>query len=342
MFILVALLVLGVLIFVHELGHFILAKLSGMPVDEFSLGFGPPIVSRQWGATLYSLRLLPLGGYNKIAGMESNDDRPDGFNHKPLVARMGVIVAGSLSNLLFAVLIFIVLFSIIGVPGASNANLIGDIMPKSPAQSAGLQPGDRIVMIDNQQTSTWDDVASSIHDKGTTPVTLVIERSGKPFSLAITPRYDPSSKTSLIGIVPATVWLKEGILPAVISGLQVSYNWSVQILLSLVQLFTGKVQMQDLSGPVGIVKTLGDSAREGLRYLLMLTGVLGINLAIVNLLPIPALDGSRLVFLLVEGVRGKPINPEKENIIHLVGFAVLMCLVLMITYNDIVRLFTGG
>jgi regulator of sigma E protease len=342
MFILVALLVLGVLIFVHELGHFIVAKLSGMPVDEFSLGFGPAIVSKQWGETQYSLRILPLGGYNKIAGMEPNDDRPNGFNHKPLAARMGVILAGSLSNLVFAVLIFVIMFSVIGVPTASNANLIGDILPKSPAESAGLQPGDRIVMIDGRQTSTWDDVASSIHGKGARPVTLLIERNERDFSLAITPKYDPTSKSSLIGIVPTSAWLKQGFFPAVQSGLQESYGWSVQIVQSLGQLFTGRVQMQDLSGPVGIVKTLGDTAREGLRYLLLLTGVLGINLAIVNLLPIPALDGSRLVFLLLEGVRGKPINPEKENIIHLVGFAVLMCLVLMITYNDIIRLFSGG
>ncbi len=158
----------------------------------------------------------------------------------------------------------------------------------------------------------------------------------------ITPEYDPNSKSSLIGIVPTSVWVKQGLILAVQSGLQESYGWSVQILQSLVQIFTGKVQMQDISGPVGIVQQLGDTARQGLRYLLMLTGVLGINLAIVNLLPIPALDGSRLVFLLLEGVRGKPINPEKETIIHLVGFAVLMCLVLLITYNDIVRLFSGG
>jgi regulator of sigma E protease len=214
-------------------------------------------------------------------------------------------------------------------------------MPKSPAEHAGLQPGDQIAMIDGRQVSTWDAVAASIHGKGTRPVTLLIERKGQDFSLVISPQYDPSSKSSLIGIVPTTAWLKQGIVPGMQSGLEESYGWSAQILQTLAQLFTGKVQVQDLSGPVGIVKTLGDTAREGLRYLLMLTGVLGINLAIVNLLPIPALDGSRLVFLLLEGVRGKPINPEKENIIHLVGFAVLMCLVLLITYNDILRLFNG-
>ena len=261
MFVLIALLVLGFLIFVHELGHFTVAKLSGMPVDEFSLGFGPEIVGWKWGETKYSLRLLPLGGYNKIAGMEPNDDRPDGFNHKPLTARMGVILAGSLSNLLFAVLIFVILFSVIGVPTASNANLIGDIMAKSPADHAGLQPGDRIVMIDGRKTSTWDDVAANIHSQGTRPVTLLIERKGQDYSLVITPEYDPNSKSSLIGIVPSSVWVKQGFILAVQSGLQESYGWLVQILQSLVQMFTGKVQMQDLSGPVGIVVLLDNQAR---------------------------------------------------------------------------------
>jgi regulator of sigma E protease len=342
MFILIALLVLGFLIFVHELGHFAVAKLSGMPVDEFSLGFGPEIVGKQWGETRYSLRLLPLGGYNKIAGMEADDDRPNGFNHKPLLARIGVILAGSLSNLLFAVLIFVLVFSAIGVYAPSNANMIGDILINSPAEHAGLQPGDRIVMIDGRPTSNWDDVASDIHSKGEHPVTLMIERKGQNDSIVVTPKYDPSSKSSLIGIVPSFVWDKQGFVPGVKSGLLASYDWTVQILQSLVMVFTGKVQVGELSGPVGIVQQLDNSARAGLRYLLMLTGVLGINLAIVNLLPIPALDGSRLVFLLLEGVRGKPINPEKENIIHLVGFALLMGLVLLITYNDIVRLVSGG
>jgi regulator of sigma E protease len=341
-FILVALLVLGILIFVHELGHFAVAKLTGMPVDEFSLGFGPAIVSKQWGETRYSLRLLPLGGYNKIAGMEPGDDRPDGYSHKPLAARMGVILAGSLSNLVFAVLIFVLVFSVIGIPTPSNANVIGDILSKSPAETAGLKPGDRIVMIDGQKTSNWNELASAIHGQGVRPVTLLVERDGQDFSLAITPENDPNTGNSMIGIMPLTAWVMQGLVPSIQTGLQQSYGWLVQILQSLVLLFTGKAQMQDISGPVGIVQQLGDTARQGLRYLLLLTGVLGINLAIVNLLPIPALDGSRLVFLLLEGVRGKPINPEKEGIIHLVGFAVLMCLVLLITYNDIVRLFSGG
>jgi regulator of sigma E protease len=342
MYILLALLVLGFLIFVHELGHFTVAKLSGMQVDEFSLGLGPEIVGKQWRGTRYSLRLLPLGGFNKIAGMEASDERPNGFNHKPLLARIGVILAGSLSNLLFAVLIFVLVFSVIGVYAPSNANMIGDILTDSPAEHAGLQLGDRIVMIDGLPTATWDNVASEIHSKGERPVTLVIERKGQNFSMVVIPKYDPNSKSSLIGIAPSFVWDKQGFVAGMQSGLLASYNWSIQIVQSLVMLFTGKVQMRDLSGPVGIVQQLDNSARAGLRYLLMLTGVLGINLAIVNLLPIPALDGSRLVFLLLEGVRGKPINPEKENIIHLVGFALLMGLVLLITYNDIVRLVSGG
>lgn len=341
MFILIALIVLGFLIFVHELGHFIAAKLSGMPVEEFSLGFGPAILSRQWKETRYSLRLLPLGGYNKIVGMDSNDDRPNGFNEKPIYARMAVILAGSLSNFLIAVLMFIMLFSFIGIITASNANLIGDILPKSPAEQVGLKSGDQIIMIDGQPTPTWDDITSAIHSKGEQQITLVVKRDGKNYSFAVTPKYDPTAKMNLIGIQASYSWMKQGFIAALQSGLQVSYNWSILIVQTLVQLFTGKMQVQELSGPVGIVVQIGDSARSGIRYLLMMTGILSINLAILNILPIPALDGSRLVFLIVEWLRGKPINPEKENLIHLVGFAVLMCLILLVTYNDIIRLFSG-
>jgi len=341
-FIVIALIVLGFLIFVHELGHFIAAKLSGMPVDELSLGFGPAIVSRQWKETRYSLRLLPLGGYNKIVGMEAGDDRPNGFNAKPISSRMAVILAGSLSNFLVAVLMFILIFSFIGIVTASNANLIGAVLPNSPAEQVGLQNGDQIIMIDGQPTPTWDAITAAIHSKGEQQITLLVKRDGQNYSFAVTPRYDPSAKMDLIGIQASYSWTKQGFIAGLQSGLQVSYNWSVMILQVLVQLLTGKLQIQELSGPVGIVVQIGYSAKSGLPNLLVMTGILSINLAILNILPIPALDGSRLVFLVVEWLRGRPINPEKENLIHLVGFAVLMCLILLVTYNDIIRLFSGG
>ncbi len=342
MFIVIALIVLGFLIFVHELGHFVVAKLSGMAVDEFSLGFGPAIISKQWGETRYSLRLLPLGGYNKIAGMEPNDDRPDGFDKKPLTARIGVILAGSLSNFLIAALLFIFTLSFIGQATPSNANMIGEVLRNSPAEQIGLQAGDRIVQIDGVRTAAWDDVASAIHAKGQQQMTVTVERNKQLQDFKVVPRYDQDLKISQIGISPAIVWERQGFLPAVNVGLKSAIDFARLIIVSLYQLITGQVAMQNLSGPVGVMQQIGDSAHSGLGTLLMFTGMLGINLAILNLLPFPALDGSRIIFLLLEGMRGKPLNPEKEGMIHLVGFALLMGLVLLITYNDIMRLFTGG
>lgn len=342
MFIVIALIVLGFLIFVHELGHFVVAKLSGMAVDEFSLGFGPAIISKQWGETRYSLRLLPLGGYNKIAGMEPNDDRPDGFDKKPLTARIGVILAGSLSNFLIAALLFIFTLSFIGQATPSNANMIGEVLRNSPAEQIGLQAGDRIVQIDGVRTAAWDDVASAIHVKGQQQITVTVERNKQLQDFKVVPRYDQDLKISQIGISPAIVWERQGFLPAVNVGLKSAIDFARLIIVSLYQLITGQVAMQNLSGPVGVMQQIGDSAHSGLGTLLMFTGMLGINLAILNLLPFPALDGSRIIFLLLEGMRGKPLNPEKEGMIHLVGFALLMGLVLLITYNDIMRLFTGG
>lgn len=342
MFILIALLVLGFLIFVHELGHFVVAKLSKMTVDEFSLGFGPAIISKQWGETKYSLRILPLGGYNKIAGMEPNDDRPNGFDKKPLGARIGVILAGSLSNFLIAALLFILTLSFIGNATLSNTNQVGEVLPKNPAEQIGIKAGDRIVQIDGINTAAWDDVAAAIHSKGQQPISVTVERGNQQLTFRVTPKYDKDLKIGQIGIMQAIVWERQGFISAVNIGVKNAFDFAKLIILSLYQMVTGQVSMQNISGPVGVVQQIGDSARIGLGALLMYTGILGINLAIVNILPFPALDGSRLIFLLVEGMRGKPINPEKEGIVHLVGFAVLMGLVLLITFNDIVRLFSGG
>ncbi len=342
MFILIALLVLGFLIFVHELGHFTVAKLAGIQVDEFSIGFGPSIISRLRAGTKYSLRLLPLGGYVKMAGMEPNEDHVNGFNKKSLAARIAVIMAGSLSNFLVAVLLFILTFSLIGNAVPSNANIIGDVNHNSPAANAGLKAGDRIVRIDGVNTINWNGVASIIRNKAGQPVTMVVERNNKSYSFVITPKYDPELKISRVGILPTIEWERQSFVSAVTIGLKSTIDLTHMILLMLAQMVTGNVSAQNIAGPVGIVQQIGESARGGPGTLLMVTGFLGINLAIFNLLPIPALDGSRLVFLLLEGVRGRPIDPEKENLIHLVGFALLMGLILLVTYNDIARLLSGG
>lgn len=344
MFIIIAILILAFLIVVHELGHFLVAKMVGIQVDEFSIGFGPKLLGyRGRGETVYSLRLLPLGGYVRMAGMEPNEkDRLNGFNKKPLRDRFAVISAGSVMNFLTAVLLFFFTFSLIGIPAPSNSNIIGDVIPGSPAAEVGLRAGDRIVMVDGKPAQNWDDVAGGIRRGGQREIQLAVERNREKLIVHVRPRYDPQLKMVQIGIKQHIIWEKQGFVQAIKLGLDQAFGFARLIINSLVGLVTKTIPAEEIAGPVGITKAIGDAAREGPGYLLTFTAVLGINLALVNLLPIPALDGSKLMFLMIEGLRGKPVDPEKENIVHLIGFAILMVLFLIITYNDIIRILTGG
>lgn len=344
MFILIAILILALLIVVHELGHFTVAKLVGIQVDEFSIGFGPKLLGFcDRTKTTYSLRLLPLGGYVRMAGMDPSDNNnPNGFNNKSLKARFAVISAGSIMNFLMAIVLFIFTFSLIGVPAPTNSNIIGDVIPDTPAAQVGLMPGDKIVMVDGKPTRNWDDVAGCIRQSGERKIQLVVERQKQKHTIVVTPRYDPQLKATQIGIRQHIIWQKQGFLQALKLGFDQAFSFARLIMEGLVGLVAGSISTDDVAGPVGITQAIGDAAKGGLGYLLTFTAILGINLALINLLPIPALDGSKLMFLLIEGLRGKPIDPNKEGIVHLIGFALLMMLFVIVTYNDIVRIFTGG
>lgn len=344
MFLVLSLLILGFLIVVHELGHFIVAKMAGIHVDEFSIGFGPKLVSIKStkDQTVYALRLFPLGGYVKMAGMEPDDERLDGFNKKPLKARFAVVSAGSITNFLVAIVLFIIVFSVIGVPIPSAANIVGDVLPGSPADKAGLKPGDRILKVNDMDTPTWNDLATKIHYSDGRKIKLMIERKGQKRFVEVTPQYNPKTQTNQIGIKQVIKWEKQSFTKAVKLGLERALGFSKLIILGIYGMLTGSIPPNEIAGPVGITQMIGDAAREGLGYLLSFTAILGINLAIVNLLPIPSLDGSRLLFLTIEKIRGKPIDPQKENLIHLIGLALLMVLFILITYNDILRLLTTG
>lgn len=344
MFILIAILILALLIIVHELGHFMVAKMVGIQVDEFSIGFGPKLLGFQdRSKTVYSLRILPLGGYVRMAGMDPNEnENPNGFNNKSLKERFAVISAGSVMNFLMAIVLFFFTFSLIGVPAPTNSNIIGDVIPDSPAVQAGLRPGDKIVMLNGRPTHNWDDVAGGIRQGGEQKIQLVVERQKQRHTIVVTPRYDPQLKIHQIGIRQDIIWQKQGFLQSVKLGLNQAFGFARLILEGLVGLVSGSISTDDVAGPVGITKAIGDAARGGLGYLFIFTAILGVNLALINLLPIPALDGSKLMFLLIEGVRGKPLDPNKEGFVHLIGFALLMMLFLLVTYNDIVRILTGG
>ncbi|WP_366921671.1 RIP metalloprotease RseP [Metallumcola ferriviriculae] len=335
MTLLATVIIFGLLIFIHELGHFIVAKRAGVYVEEFSLGMGPKIVSRQKGETLYSLRALPIGGFVRMGGMESDLEVPEGqgFNDKTVLARMSVIFAGPLMNFILAVILFVVVFMVLGVP--SDANVVGRVLPDKPAAEAGLMAGDRITAVDGQKVTNWMDLVRIIHNKADQEISLSIVRNGDEREFTAVPQLDPEYNVGLIGIEQS--WERHGLFGAIWLGLEQSYEITKLILVGFIQTFTGQIEAE-VSGPVGIYSLVGQAMKFGFGTLLNFTALLSLNLGLINLFPIPALDGSRLVFLGFEGLRGRPLDPDKENMIHLIGFALLMMLIIVITYNDIAKL----
>ncbi len=344
--VLTSIIVFGIIIFVHEFGHYALAKFSGIFVEEFSIGMGPKIVSKKWGETSYSLRVLPIGGFCKMAGEAGEEDsntqtvpRDRRFDGKPALSRMAVIFAGPLMNFIFAAVLFAVLFSFLGIP-VDYQNEIGQVQPDSIAEEAGFLEGDRIIKINEINIETWQDVVGVIHNSPAEELNITVVRNDAPLNIKVIPGLDEETELGMIGIVPGEPILhKVGILTGIKDGIINTMELTVLIIQGLVQLVTGEVSPEGVAGPLGIIQMIGESAKFGLIYLVNFTAFLSVNLGLLNLLPIPALDGSRLLFLLLEVVRGKPINPAKENFVHLIGFFLLMLLMVVITYQDVARLF---
>lgn len=345
--VILSIIVFGVIVFVHEFGHYIVAKLTGIRVEEFALGMGPKLVSRKWRETVYSIRVLPLGGFCKMSGetgnsaeyeeSASNDMRR--FDKKPLWVRASVIAAGPLMNFFLAIFLFSLIFAILGVPGAIS-NEIGSIIPQSPAERAGLQAGDRITGINDQSVKDWNSLVSFIHTNPGEKLKLTVERSNKNFEVEVVPELDTENKIGLIGISSTEPqWNKIGIIESIVIGYKKTFEITRLTAVGLIQMITGQVSTEGISGPVGIIQLIEESARYGAIYVVNLTALISINLGLLNLLPIPALDGSRLFFLFIEGLRGRPVNPAKENLIHFMGFMLLMLLMVFITYRDLVKIF---
>jgi len=331
----VTVLILGLLIFVHELGHFLAAKKVGIKVHEFALGMGPVLYAKRVGETLYSLRVLPIGGFNRMAGMDPEEEYdPRGFNTRTVGQRMGVIAAGSLMNFVLAIVLFAIVFMGIGVP--SNRNEIGEVLPGTPAALAGLQAGDRIVAINGTATPTWQDLLRIIRDHPGEEIQLTVQRGEEQFTVVVTPQWDEEEQVAMIGI--KGVVEKKGLLASIWLGISSSVALIIFIVQQLFLMIGGQVPA-DVAGPVGMVSLVGQAVNFGMGTLLRFAAILSLNLGIINLLPVPALDGSRLVFLAIEGIRGRPVNPAKENFVHFIGFVVLLGLMVLITYQDIWRLF---
>lgn len=343
LYILVTLLIIGILVTIHELGHFVVGRLCGIGVVEFSIGFGPKIFGFKRKGILYSLRALPLGGFCKFVGEDEENPAPNAMNKQAVWKRILTVAAGPVMNIVFAFVMCVVLlanYAYLGIlPG------IDSVVDDSPAQISGIMAGDIITAI-NGEAITFDDAgamrAREIIGQCTEgqSITLTIQRGDETVDLTLTPEFVTESDTEprpQIGIMFESVGYTFG--QAVRSAGAYMLEFTKVMLESLKDfVFHGK---NDISGPVGIITEVSKYVGQGMYMVVNLLFVLSLNLGILNLLPIPALDGGRLVFLIIEAIRRKPIPPEKEGIAHLAGFALLILFILVVTYKDIVRLIAG-
>ena len=334
--------ILAILILVHEIGHFWVARRIGIPVYEFSLGFGKKLYSTRKDGVEYSLRLVPLGGFVRMAGEEQGDmNDPQGFNNRKPWEKMAVSFSGPFMNFVLGVIVFIYIFTFIGLGFPSDEPVVGEVIKGKPAYTAGLQSNDRVLSMNGQEINSWDEFVSNIqaYPAGTSLATVVDGMGpGKQLLISV---LDQSSGNPIVGVHPQLNFVRQGIIESIRLGFVQTYQMTMALLGGLGMLFTGAASSSDLAGPVGITSMVGEAARSGMVYLLSFAAFLSINLGVINLLPIPALDGSKIVFALIEMVRRKPMDPEKEGFIHWLGFMFLILLIIFATYNDIVRLIKG-
>jgi regulator of sigma E protease len=332
----VAVLVFGVLIAIHEGGHFVAARWAGMRVDSYSIGFGPALAAFTRGETEYRIGLLPFGGFVRIAGMNPADDiapdDPASFSSKPVPKRLLVIVAGALTNYALAWALLVALL-VWGMPSQDVTTArVGTVNAGAPAAAAGLQPGDRVLSVQGQPVGTFAELADAVHARPGTPTELRVERGGQTMALQVTPGPD-----GRVGVLPPETLERLGLIEALGRASKLVVVNSVATLESIGQIVTRKSH-GDLMGPVGIASIVAQQAALGLRQLLRTVIAISIALGLFNLLPVPALDGGRAAFLLVEAVRGKPMNARAEMIVHLVGLVLLLGLIAVVTVGDVGRL----
>jgi regulator of sigma E protease len=332
--------VLGLLVFVHELGHFLAAKWAGIRVERFSIGFPPRMIGKKIGDTDYCISWIPLGGYVKMAGMidESLDAKIEGqpweFMSKPVWKRAIVIVAGPIMNVLLAIVFFALLFNHHGL--VENVSVVGQVLPDKPAAAVGLQPQDRILAINGTPVTTWQQLVDIIHANPEKEIALEWERRGEKMRATVTPVLDPEGKVGQIGIGPTK--RQPGLGESfVLAGGQC---WFLTRMIGkfIGRLFTGQQSVREgLAGPVQIMKMAGQFAREGMAEVANFIAVISLQLALLNLLPIPALDGGHLVFLGLEAVLRRPVSVRARVIVQQIGMALLLALMLFVIVNDFTK-----
>ncbi len=328
--ILVAFIVFGLLVIFHELGHFAVAKFVGIKVHEFAIGMGPRLLKVKKRETEYSLRILPIGGYVKMEGEDEASSDAGSFNNKPIWARMAVLIAGPFMNFVLAILLFSMIFYSLGFP----TTVIDRVTPGFPAEQVGLRSGDQIIAINEDAITNWDQIVRRINGSREEEINITLLREGAEKKFQVTPIINKETNQAIIGITPTA---EKSLVKSITTSVDRMFFIMGGMMEFLGNLFGGKASTEDVVGPVGIIHLVGEAAKTSIYNVMSLAALISINLGIVNLIPIPALDGGRLLFLLFEGISGRPIDPEKEGFIHLIGFVLLMVLMLFIAYKDIIR-----
>lgn len=328
--------------FFHEFGHFILAKKNGIDVEEFAIGMGPALCSKEYKGTKYAIRLFPIGGYCAMGEDEAATDSPNNFNNKSVWARISVIAAGPIFNFILAFVFAVILTAMVGY----DPPVVREVEQGYPAAEAGIQKGDTIVKMGNKKINIYREISiyNQFHQGEDVEITYI--HDGKKQTVTLTPKMDEESGYTRIGITGSGN-TKANIFTSIQYGVYEVKFWICTTLESLKMLITGQIGADQLSGPVGIVSVVDNTYQQSKSYglfiviaqMLNIAILLSANLGVMNLLPLPALDGGRLVFLFVEAIRRKRIPPEKEGYVHLVGIALLMVLMVFVMFNDIRRVF---
>lgn len=330
MYIIYAILAFSILIIIHELGHFTLAKLNNVKVEEFSLGMGPKLIGIKGKETEYMIKAFPIGGYVKMLGEQEKSDDPRAFNNKSPLRKLSIIIAGPLMNLLLGIL----LFAIIASNKGYAAPVVQSTIANQPAQTAGLLPGDKIVKVDGSKILTWEDFVTKIYTSEGKDLTFTYSRNNEIKTVNVKPVMDNELKRYVVGIYP-TVVTSPNLLQSMNYGCVESWSLAKQTAAFFGTLFQGKASMNDFGGPVTIVKFTGEAAKAGILSLVSFSAFISVQLAIFNIIPFPALDGGFIFLYLFEIITGKKVDENKVGLINYIGFAILMGLMLLVTIKDI-------
>lgn len=334
--VIIAIIMFLLLVTIHEFGHFIVAKLSGIKVNEFAVGMGPAIYSKEKGETLYSLRILPIGGYCAMEGEDESSSDPRSYDNAPAFKRFLTILAGPFMNLLLAAIIF----SVVIFNTGTASTKVGGFSENSKAKEAGIEIGDQILKVNDENITEFADISKVLakfyekNDKDL-PVEVLVKRNDEEKSFTVKPYFEKN--TAFLGV--SSKLRDVGFFESIGLGFK-EMNKNVKMIFAILgNLFTGKLSVKALSGPVGVVKEIGNQANNGLMNLLYFLAYISVNLGVFNLIPFPALDGSKLVTNLYEMITKKKVNKKIEEKVTIVGFVILLGLILLVTIKDVFTLF---